>query len=142
MVIWKYSELKYYLTGLEKIRTEFSSWDWRFGKTPKFHVTRSFPLPSQIGLENQKAEEEELRITVDVSQGVVEDVTLKIPPSLMLSKNFVSDIKVMTSIRGRRFTDDALEELNQCFGESNPLKDEGKRFVADCVRQVMASVWR
>uniref|UniRef100_A0A1B6DWF4 BPL/LPL catalytic domain-containing protein n=1 Tax=Clastoptera arizonana TaxID=38151 RepID=A0A1B6DWF4_9HEMI len=126
--------------GLEKIRSEFSSWDWRFGKTPDFHVSRSFSLPSRIGIENVKAEDEELRITVDVVKGVVEDVTLKIPPSLMLSKNFVGDIKAMTSIRGRRFTDDALEELNQCFGESNPLKDEGKRFVADCVRQVMASV--
>ena len=124
--------------GLAKIRAEFHSWDWRFGRTPKFHVTRSFPLPEQIRVGS--TEDQELRITVDVVNGLVEDVVLKIPPALMLSEGFVGDLKVMTSIRGRKFTEDALEELNHCFGESHPLKDEGKKFVADCVRQVMASV--
>lgn len=46
----------------------------------------------------------------------------------------------MTSIRGRKFTEDALEELNHVLGETHHLKASGKEFVADCMRKVMASV--
>uniref|UniRef100_A0A1B6KYI1 BPL/LPL catalytic domain-containing protein n=1 Tax=Graphocephala atropunctata TaxID=36148 RepID=A0A1B6KYI1_9HEMI len=128
--------------GLEKIRTEFQSWDWKFGRTPKFHITRSFLLPQSIVMAGSRGEvqQEELRVTVTVTKGLVEDVIMRIPPSLMMSDQFVEDIKVMANIRGRRFTEDALDELNASFGASHSLRDDGKQFVADCMRKVMASV--
>lgn len=32
--------------GLMAIREEFASWDWRFGKTPKFTVTKDTNIKS------------------------------------------------------------------------------------------------
>lgn len=125
-------------TGLEKIRNEFQSWEWRFGRTPKFNVTRTFPLPQHISAGEKS--EENLKVTVSVTNGLVEDVIMRIPPTLMMSDAFVEDIKVMTSIRGRRFSEDALDELDASFGGPQAMKDDSKQFVADCVRKVMASV--
>lgn len=128
--------------GLEKTRDEFQTWEWRFGKTPKFNVTRSFSLPRHIRVGGRTLEtraEEQLQVTVTVVNGLVEDVGMRIPPTLMRSEQFVDDLKVMTSIRGHRFTEDALDELNASLGEQS-LRDDGRQFVADCVRKVMASV--
>ncbi|XP_075238687.1 lipoyltransferase 1 isoform X2 [Lycorma delicatula] len=122
--------------GLEKIRSEFESWNWRFGRTPKFSVTRTFPLPENIRIKG----EEELTVKVEVENGLVQDVIFHIPASLMMSEGLVDDIQVMTSIRGRKFTEDALEELNHVLGETQDLKTVGKEFVVDCMRKVMASV--
>lgn len=79
-----------YILGLEKIRAEFESWDWRFGKTPKFSVSRTFPLPETI----RGKGEEELTVKVEVEGGLVQDVIFHIPTSLMMSDGLVDDIKV------------------------------------------------
>lgn len=123
------------VTGLQKIQSEFDSWEWRYGRTPKFQITRAFPLPQYMNTTG------ELQVTVSVASGLVEDIVMMIPPSLMSSNTFVQDMRVMTNLKGRRFTEDALDELNTSFGLSTEsLRADNKRFVADCVRQVMASV--
>lgn len=127
---------------MAKIRDEFQSWDWRFGRTPKFNVSRTFALPQHLGaVENSTQQQEQtLKVTVTVTNGLVEDVIMKIPPNLMMSDAFVEDINVITSLRGRRFSEDALDELDASFGMHQTMKDDSKQFVADCVRKVMASV--
>jgi len=40
-----------------------------------------------------------LKVSVTVVNGLVEDVVMRIPPTLMMSEQFVEDLKVMTSIR-------------------------------------------
>lgn len=126
--------------GLYKTRDEFQSWEWRFGRTPKFNVTKNFPLPQRTrnkGADQPKVEE--LTITVTVASGQVENIIMKIPPSL-ISEDFMQDINVLTSIRGRRFTEDALDDIDASFGPPHTMRDQSKQFVADCVRKVVASV--
>lgn len=80
-------------------------------------------------------------MTVTVASGLVEDIVMMIPPSLMSANTSVEDMRVMTNLKGRRFTEDALDELNTSFGLSTEsLREDNKQFVADCVRKVMASV--
>ena len=40
--------------GLNEIRENFASWDWRFGKTPKFSVQKNIELKSSEGSHNMK----------------------------------------------------------------------------------------
>lgn len=139
--------------GLDKIREEFVSWAWRFGKTPKFTVTRSFPVPGVLARQSETSSNgvpEELAISLEVVKGIIEDVTLRIPPSMMTAKGFTGDAEVMTSLRGKRFCESAMEILGESLGESdshhatddqhNSSESEGERFVADCMRQTMMAV--
>lgn len=80
-----------------------------------------------------------LQITLTVVNGLVEDVVMKIPQTLSMSEEFEEDLKMITSIRGHRFTEEALDELNASLG-AQIHRDDGKHFVTDCVRKVMASV--
>nr|CAD7577433.1 unnamed protein product [Timema californicum] len=84
--------------GLEKSREELASWDWRFGKTPKFTVTRSFRVPEEL-TEDSMADEE-LRIKLDINNGIIEDITLQIPPGFMSASGFHGDASVITNLRG------------------------------------------
>jgi len=136
--------------GLDKIREEFVSWAWRYGKTPKFTVSRSFPVPNMITRQSGVAEEE-LAISLEVVKGVIEDVTLRIPPSVVSAKGFSGDAEVLTSLRGKRFCESAMEILGESLGQSESqhnnteqfgtsAETEGERFVADCMRQTMMAV--
>lgn len=40
--------------GLNELRENFSSWDWRFGKTPKFSVQKNIELKSSDECHNLK----------------------------------------------------------------------------------------
>lgn len=47
--------------GLSELRENFSSWDWRFGKTPKFAVQKNIQLKSNDDCHN-------LKLNVDVEK--------------------------------------------------------------------------
>ncbi|KAJ9574245.1 hypothetical protein L9F63_026111, partial [Diploptera punctata] len=63
--------------GLDDLHAEFSSWEWRFAKSPKFSVTRTFRVPQELLGEN-KFTNEDLTITIDVNKGLVEDVAVTV----------------------------------------------------------------
>lgn len=90
--------------GLEKIKEEFSSWDWCYGKTPKFEVTRSFPVCPETTGESSK----ELKITLFVEKGIIQNVTLTVPPGIKSANGFHGEARVVTSLRGRRFSEEAV----------------------------------
>lgn len=121
--------------GLAKIREEMESWDWRFGMSPKFSISRTFPLPAVV-CQNST---EQLTVKVNVEKGLVQDVVLHVPDSLMNAHGLSDGIQVLSSIKGRRFSEEALEELDLALRENHHLKDFGKVFVADCMRKMVAS---
>jgi len=142
--------------GLDEIREEFVSWAWRFGRTPPFSVTRSFPVPEVLAKQSSNSSTsvaQELAITLDVSKGMIEDVSLKIPPTMMTAKGFNGNAEVLTSLRGKRFCESAMEILENSLGKScaaglnnahsdgsNAVETEEERFVANCMRQTMMAV--
>lgn len=64
----------------------------------------------------------------------------------LIHLGFTGDAEVLTSLRGKRFCESAMEILGKSLGESdshhacdgqhNSSESEGERFVADCMRQV------
>lgn len=142
--------------GLDEIREEFVSWAWRFGRTPPFSVTRSFPVPEVLAKHSPNSTTgvaQELAITLDVSKGMIEDVNLKIPPTMMTAKGFNGNAEVLTSLRGKRFCESAMEILENSLGKScaaelnnahsdgsSAVETEEERFVANCMRQTMMAV--
>lgn len=113
--------------GLMAIRENLASWDWCFGKTPKFTVQKDLQLKS-----DDKEHDVQLRIDVNAvcanrsfwncryhwqntrkhvflnslvlslfrAQGIIEDVVLALP-------NY-EPIPVVTSLKGKPYTEDNL----------------------------------
>lgn len=55
--------------GISELRENFSSWDWRIGKTPKFSVQKSIQLKSESGAEqSQQQPQQEMKVKVDVEK--------------------------------------------------------------------------
>jgi lipoyltransferase 1 len=125
--------------GLEKLRAEFASWGWRFGKSPKFSVTRTFQVPREL-LGKDELTDQELSITIDVNKGVVEDVVLMVPPGLAAAKGFSGQAQVVTSLRGQRFSEEAITLLQKALGELESPEQTRNEFVVHCMRQVVTSI--
>jgi len=126
--------------GLDKLRAEFVSWDWRFGKSPKFNVTRTFQVPQEL-LGKDELTNQELSITIDVNKGIVEDVRLMVPPGLKAAKGFSGQAEVVTSLKGQRFSEEAIMTLQRALSELESPDQTRNEFVVDCMRQVVTSVW-
>ena len=71
-----YIRLSFCIAGLDKIRDEFTSWEWRFGKTPKFTVTKSFPIFDDPA---EKVNGHNLKVTLKVEKGMIADVSYQLP---------------------------------------------------------------
>ncbi|KAJ9587712.1 hypothetical protein L9F63_018863, partial [Diploptera punctata] len=119
--------------GLDDLHAEFSSWEWRFAKSPKFSVTRTFRVPQELLGEN-KFTNEDLTITIDVNKGLVEDVMLTVPPGLKAAKGFSGEAEVVTSIRGQRFSEEAVTMLQTQLSNLNTPEQTRKSFVVKCMR--------
>ncbi|KAJ4430122.1 hypothetical protein ANN_22332, partial [Periplaneta americana] len=124
--------------GLDKLRDEFASWNWRFGKSPKFSVTRTFQVPQEL-LANDGLSNQELSIHIDVNKGMVEDVMLTVPPGLKAANGFSGQAEVVTSLKGQRFSEEAITILQKALSELKSPEQTRNEFVVNCMRQVVTS---
>lgn len=122
------------LAGISEIREHLESWQWRYGKSPKFAISRSFAIPDNLLLGSEAPNE--LKVTMVVENGMISDVSLYIPPGLF-SAGFSGNVNVVTSLKGHKFSEEALTYLEWSVGG---LVNDKEKFVTDCVRQVMTSV--
>lgn len=133
------------LTGLSEIKNELVTWDWSFGRTPLFTVSRCFPVPAELLAPSKiYSATQELVINMSVEKGLIEDVTLNIPPGLVES-GFHGEASVITHLKGKRFTSEALTALEEALltrhssGDDRKL-DEKEQFVTKCFEQVVNTV--
>ncbi|XP_046978981.1 lipoyltransferase 1, mitochondrial isoform X2 [Vanessa cardui] len=131
--------------GLSELKNDLQTWDWSFGRTPMFTVSRSFPVPSELLAPSKVySAAQELVINMTVEKGLINDVTLNIPPGLVES-GFHGEASVITHLKGKRFTSEALNALQDAMltrhtsGDVKKL-DEKEQFVAKCFDQVVNTV--
>ncbi|RVE51081.1 hypothetical protein evm_004224 [Chilo suppressalis] len=130
--------------GLTQLKSELQGWDWCFGRTPDFSVSRTFPVPSELLAPSKVyAATQELAINMTVVKGLIDDVTLNIPPGLVES-GFHGEASVITHLKGKRFTSEALTALQEAMLTrhlpSDRKLDEKEQFVAKCFDQVVNTV--
>lgn len=66
--------------GLSELRENFASWDWRFGKTPKFSVQKNIELKSGDDCHH-------LKLNIDVEK--VKQLNLMVNSSMKLCFTFL-----------------------------------------------------
>ncbi|XP_068626191.1 lipoyl amidotransferase LIPT1, mitochondrial isoform X2 [Battus philenor] len=131
--------------GLADIKKELQSWEWCFGRTPVFTVSRTFPVPAELLMPSKVyTATQELVINMTVEKGLINDVTLQIPPGLIES-GFYGEASVITHLKGKRFTSEALNALQDAMltrhsGSDVKKLDEKEQFVAKCFDQVVNTI--
>lgn len=111
---------------LDKIRANLAEWEWCFGRTPKFTVTKSFIIPSKF-LVNER--DQKLGVIITVENGRIGDVQLNDSTGL-----FSLEALMINRLRECKFTPETVDGLIQS------LLEEKYKFVSECVRQVMTSI--
>lgn len=79
--------------GIDDIREQFSSWDWRYGKTPDFTVEKDFKLKSDY----------DVKIKLVVKKGIIENICLVLPSN--------DEMSVVSKQIGSDFTEDSLAKV-------------------------------
>ncbi|XP_012528925.1 lipoyltransferase 1, mitochondrial [Monomorium pharaonis] len=95
--------------GIDKFIDEFRSWDWVFGKTPKFTVTRTLEFPAHDGKIYH------LNLSLEVQNCIVEEIKMSLPAGLV-STNFTQEASVISNIRGTRYNHEVLENIIAAIG--------------------------
>ena len=86
--------------GLGELRKNFASWEWRFGRTPKFSVQKSIQLKSED-------QEHDIKVKIDVDKGIIEDINLMLPND--------EAIPVVSSLRGTPYMEDKLQGVTDAL---------------------------
>lgn len=83
--------------GINELRENFSSWDWRFGKTPKFAVQKSIQLKSDGDRQH------DMKVKVDVEKGLIQEISLIVPGQ--------EPIPVVSNMLGQPYLEDSFNGI-------------------------------
>ncbi|XP_011505938.1 PREDICTED: lipoyltransferase 1, mitochondrial-like [Ceratosolen solmsi marchali] len=90
--------------GITKLIEQFQYWDWIYGKSPKFTVTRMLEAP------NTKDANRLLKLVIDVEKGIVQDVKMTLPSDL---NQYAS---VITNLSGKPYSHKLTNSIVQATG--------------------------
>lgn len=109
--------------GLEKLRQEFISHQWIFGKTPKFKICKTFKVPKDIG-------DDEMIFSIEVINGLIKDV--KIESKVM---EFAS---LSERLLGMDFHHNLVLKFSQDLAQSYPnVPMEKRTFLVQCLDEMI-----
>ncbi|KAM0728596.1 Lipoyl amidotransferase LIPT1, mitochondrial [Formica fusca] len=96
--------------GIDKIISEFRSWDWNFGKTPKFTVIRALDVPTHDGKMHR------LNLKLEIQNGIVEEIRMTLPAGLVSADinqdaSAHLDLHVISNLRGTRYNHEVTENI-------------------------------
>ncbi|XP_054712528.1 lipoyltransferase 1, mitochondrial-like [Uloborus diversus] len=119
--------------GLKPIQEKLKSWQWCFGHTPQFTITKSFPLCFSFSQWQLKQLPSELQINLSVKKGVIEDIFLM--PQVLELQSFNS---LRCSILGSRF----VPKLNISFKNATVADEVLLKFIISCIKQMISDLYR
>ncbi|CAK9823180.1 Lipoyltransferase 1, mitochondrial [Anthophora retusa] len=95
--------------GLDELISVFRSWEWNYGKTPKFTVTRVLDVPTEGNKVHQ------FNLTLEIQNGIIEEIRMKLPSSLV-SHVFSEDTSVINNLRGTKYDHEVMENIIATIG--------------------------
>ncbi|XP_016985324.1 lipoyltransferase 1, mitochondrial [Drosophila rhopaloa] len=83
--------------GIEELRSNYSSWDWVIGKTPKFTVQKDLDVKGDDpGMK--------LKLSVEVEAGLMKEIGIQLPQSDQL-------VPVVTPLQGKPYNEENLNGI-------------------------------
>jgi len=107
--------------GLDKIRSDYTSWEWNFGKTPDFTFHRTYP----VGLGGDGEIMTNITFRMQVVKGLIQHATLELPSDkqCLLEPNTFADLSAfITAVKDRPFHTAILSTFEGLlFKRNNPV---------------------
>lgn len=97
-------------SGLDKLTSEFSSWEWIYGKTPSFTVNRLLKFPR-----SDVTESDLLNLTLQVEKGIIEDIKMSLPSDIT-NETSNREASVISNLRGTRYHHKVIEKIIAALG--------------------------
>ena len=121
------------VSGLDKLREEFESTQWIFGKTPKFKVCRSFAVP--VAVLDSDTGGGEFHIELEVTKGRVDTVTVNSTADGEGNSFGSTEVQALVdSVQGLEFGPQLTQAVHQRLLASTPeLASSKRQFFTDCV---------
>ncbi|KAL6265006.1 hypothetical protein P5V15_005098 [Pogonomyrmex californicus] len=95
--------------GIDDFTNEFRSWNWNFGKTPKFTITRTLDFPAHDGKVYR------LNLNLEVQNGIIEEIRMSLPAGLV-STDFNQDASVISNLHGTKYNHEVTENIIAAIG--------------------------
>ncbi|XP_065169352.1 lipoyl amidotransferase LIPT1, mitochondrial-like [Atheta coriaria] len=92
--------------GLETFYNEYKSWQWTFGKTPKFSASKTF-----------KHHEVSFELAIQVEEGLISDVDVKVPNGYP-DYQIVRQLQDTQAIVGQKYDVELISRLGKVFQET------------------------
>ncbi|XP_017125058.1 lipoyltransferase 1, mitochondrial [Drosophila elegans] len=83
--------------GIEELRSNYSSWDWVIGKTPKFTVQKDLDVKGDD-------QDMKLKLSVEVEAGLMKEIGIQLPQSDQL-------VPVVTPLQGKPYNEEYLNGI-------------------------------
>ncbi|XP_047356063.1 lipoyltransferase 1, mitochondrial isoform X3 [Vespa velutina] len=90
--------------GIDKLREEFCSWEWIYGRTPQFSITKDFDMPAPNGNLYR------VNLTLEIQKGIIEEIRMSLPANLA-SSNLNQNANVFTNLRGMRYDSNIMDNI-------------------------------
>jgi lipoyltransferase 1 len=97
--------------GISKLVEEFRCWDWIYGKSPKFTVTRILEASSTSSTRYF------LKLVIGVEKGIVQDVKITLP------SDWNQYASVITDFSGKRYSHELINKIVMATGCKIVLSD-------------------
>lgn len=106
-----HNHLQMSCAGITEIRNTFQDWEWCFGRTPKFTVSKSY---------------EYVTATLTIDKGRVADISLYLPPGFA-SSGFSGTADVISALKGQKFSEEVFYSLEHSLGCSDKFISQGEQ---------------
>uniref|UniRef100_A0A2M4A2F7 Putative lipoate-protein ligase a n=1 Tax=Anopheles triannulatus TaxID=58253 RepID=A0A2M4A2F7_9DIPT len=101
--------------GITELRTNFASWDWRFGKTPAFSVQKT--IQTKVGSVSGSMEQQQspsphdMKVKVDVEKALIKEISLILPNH--------EPIPVVSDMVGKPYDEDCFHGITEALKGAN-----------------------
>ena len=95
--------------GINNLISEFRSWDWTYGKTPKFTVTR------HVEMTGPNSSTHRLKLILEVQNGIVEDIQMALPEA-MVPSGCNQNAMVISNLKGTMYSHEMVEKIIMSTG--------------------------
>jgi len=116
--------------GLDSIRHSYENWDWVFGKTPEFTITKSFSVPLEIHNDVSSADIPQIECEMVIKSGKVKSFTVKQPFGMM-----DPDFCISQFLENKCLTSDIVSSVGQ--SEISQIK---KTFLSNCIAKMIEDI--